>query len=107
MRTTIFSTTSPPANIYEFRLDNSGTVTPISPKEGRKNMENVNIDTIADQMALANDLDVEKLSDEDFEHLLAINPDKFTQDEEDTDPTINEHIRGESEEIEAVKSLDS
>lgn len=103
MRTTVFSQHSPPTNIYEYRLDNSGTVTPIVPKEGNKNMENVNIDNITDQMALATDLDVEKLSDEDFEHLLATSPDQFAQDEEDTNPLGVEA----SEEIEAVRTLDS
>lgn len=117
LRTTIFSQHSPPANVYEFRLAPNGS---LLPKEGRKNMENVNVNTIADQMALATELDA-TLSDAELEHILAISPEQFTQDEEDTDPTINEHIRGasradevgvdassaRSEEIEAKRPLDS
>lgn len=85
LRTTIFNLHSPPANVYEFRMDELGNVTP-KHKEGNKNMENVtqNPSTVDKQMAILATMEDRPYTDEEFEAILAQSDVK--QDAEDVDP---------------------
>lgn len=85
-RTIIFDKYSPPANVYEYRMDEMGGTHLVS-KKG-KNMENVKTidDTIVDAVALP--------TIEDLDATLAVKSDEngepiiFTQSAEDTEPFV-------------------
>lgn len=87
----VFSHITPVANVYEFKIQSNGTVLGLNkqdPKEGRKNMENVNTIVNTEEMVQANDLldRVEPLTDEELEAILAAS--EFSQDADDVAPAI-------------------